>query len=321
MYQIFNLLVESNIPLPELTEVETGSASITFQLSTQAQELVNLDWYHHWRQTNGELVFSAAKFGKDYFLRFHALADFQISSDCNKIRCYPCADVNHESVRHLLINQVIPRVISHNGRIVLHASAVSIKQSTIAFLGDSGWGKSTIAAFFHTQGYPLLTDDSLLIEQKNNEIVGLPSYIGARLWADSIGAVTNEYHDFHDLPCNFSKKQMIFQRNSITDNNDLPIRAFFILNPPNQSITVDKITIEAILGARAITEILKHSFSLDMTDKNSISKKFNNIGEIVSSGVIVYQLHYPYDHALLGNVCDVVIKALAGVSTPVQSYS
>jgi hypothetical protein len=54
-------------------------------------------------------------------------------------------------------------LLRQRGLAVLHASAIAIKDSAIAFLGKSGWGKSTLAEAFYASGYGVVTDDVMAI--------------------------------------------------------------------------------------------------------------------------------------------------------------
>jgi hypothetical protein len=47
---------------------------------------------------------------------------------------------------------------------MLHASAVRTPRGVVAFCGDSGAGKSTIATGLSRRGYPVWADDALLLE-------------------------------------------------------------------------------------------------------------------------------------------------------------
>jgi hypothetical protein len=54
-------------------------------------------------------------------------------------------------------------LLRQRGFAVLHASAIAINGGAIAFLGKSGWGKSTLAEAFYARGYGVVTDDVMAI--------------------------------------------------------------------------------------------------------------------------------------------------------------
>ena len=309
MYRIFDILLESNIPIPELPETDDGEASIFFQLSFDSPSDENqLKWYHHWRLPSGDIAISCARYGDDYFLRFPEWADFQISQNGVQIQCFAVRGVTDESIRHLLIDQVIPRVIAHQGRIVLHASAIEVKGGVITFLGESGWGKSTLATSFYEQGYPLLTDDCLLIKSEAGKIVGIPSYAGSRLWPDSMEAVVHDKSSVHPVVHYSTKKRIIFPDSIKNKVIQLPIKAIFVLASPDESEDSKEITVEHLTGAVMIMELVKHSFHLDVTDRDKILTQFENLGQVTKIVEPVYRLSYPRDHALLDDVRKIVQK-------------
>jgi ABC-type glutathione transport system ATPase component len=54
--------------------------------------------------------------------------------------------VDARTLRLSLLGPALALVLHQRGRFVLHASTVAVAGSAIAFLGEKGWGKSTIAA-------------------------------------------------------------------------------------------------------------------------------------------------------------------------------
>ena len=316
MYRIFDILIESNIPIPELPEVDQGEVSISFLLSPDSfSDEEQLKWYHHWRLPNREITISCARMAEDYFLRFPELADFWISQKGDQIRCFAMPSASNESIRHLLVDQVIPRVIAHQGWIVLHASAIEMEGRIIAFLGESGWGKSTLAISFYEQGFPLLTDDSLLLKPKAGKFVGIPSYAGSRLWSDSLEAVVNDKSGVHPVAHYSSKKRLIFPESLKRNVFQLPLTAIFVLASPDELRDLKEVTIEPLKGAQMIMELVKHSFHLDVTDRDIISDQFKVLGQMINTSLPIYRLSYPRDHALLENVRKIVQKVVLKSST------
>ncbi len=64
----------------------------------------------------------------------------------------------------LVLAQVLPLAAVLRGYDVLHASAVALGGSAVAFMGASGTGKTTLAIRIVARGAPLVTDDVLAIE-------------------------------------------------------------------------------------------------------------------------------------------------------------
>jgi hypothetical protein len=64
-------------------------------------------------------------------------------------------------LRLLLMGPVMAVLINQRGMLPLHASAVAVNGQVCAFLGESGWGKSTLAAALCQRGHPVVADDVL----------------------------------------------------------------------------------------------------------------------------------------------------------------
>ena len=63
---------------------------------------------------------------------------------------------------------------------VLHASAVSFKNKCVAFLGESGSGKSTATTLLTANGFDLLADDFVPIDASTNKVLSFPAAISIK---------------------------------------------------------------------------------------------------------------------------------------------
>ena len=193
MYRIFDISLECDIHLQELPEGDCAGKTVHIQLgSKDLREKGDLQWLHEWQDNNGEICIMCARINSDYLLRFPKLIDFYISRSGDNIFYLPEPSVPEETIRHLILDQVIPRVLGQLGNLVLHASAVQLPGGLgIVFLGETGWGKSTLASSYYESGSRLITDDCLLIRSIQNNIYCIPNYFGLRLYPDSTEAIFN----------------------------------------------------------------------------------------------------------------------------------
>jgi hypothetical protein len=76
--------------------------------------------------------------------------------------------------QRFLIGQVLPLVAVLRGLEVFHASAVASCGRVAAFVGDSGAGKSSVAAHLVLRGASFVTDDVLAVEAGSGELVAHP---------------------------------------------------------------------------------------------------------------------------------------------------
>ncbi len=99
-----------------------------------------------------------------YCARFRDCGEFEISADVTDVRVRRDPNGRHELLPILLGGTVSAMLLGLRGSTVLHASAVSVDGTVMAFAGHSGQGKSTVAALMCLGGAELVTDDLLAIE-------------------------------------------------------------------------------------------------------------------------------------------------------------
>ena len=98
-------------------------------------------------------------------------------------------------VRGYLLGSVFGALCHQNGFLPLHASAVAADGQVTAFLGDSGAGKSTMAAFLERAGYRVVSDDICLLVPEADGLRVAPVAGWLKLWQesfDSLGEVPAE---------------------------------------------------------------------------------------------------------------------------------
>lgn len=122
-------------------------------------------------------------------LAFDDTGTFDVVPSARLIRWHRGADSNVAAVRADLLGRVLAMAVHHEGALVLHASAVSIDDAVVAFLGPKQAGKSTLAMALVGRGARLVTDDTLAVRFQGDQAVVDPGVQRVRLWPDSARAV------------------------------------------------------------------------------------------------------------------------------------
>lgn len=301
-FHVCGKVLESNIQIPELPSANQLKPDLTFYFSPAITAQQEFDWFQQWSFPNGEKWLSFAKTEGGYLLRFTALADFQISADGKKIYCFSGTDIPPETIRHLLLDQVVPLILSHQGHIVFHASCVVLSNGlAVAFLGESGMGKSMLTAYLTAQGAALVTDDCCLLEERKGRLWVVPSYPGLRLWPENISGIFSSEVELAVVAHYTGKKRVLFNRGNLRFcATPVPLHRVYTLSYPENS-EAQEISIATIGPREAFIEVLKHSFHLDITSRQKLIDSTTKLSHLAARD-IVRQLSYPRDFFLLPNV-------------------
>jgi len=310
LYRLGNIILECDFPLA-IDEVKEVSAECIVRL-LPPRELgrVSCNWFHHFAFPGSDPWLSCAKQNSDYLLRFHSFADFSVSSDGKTIRCHPDPATPLETIRHLLLNPVIPRVLSNRGKTVLHASAVFYDKGAIAFLGETGSGKSTLSASFYQQGFPLLTDDCLVLKEKKGKLIGNASYSVVRLWPDTASALFENEESFPRVAHYTEKKQLRLENERLpVDSDQRPLLQGYVLSKSDYTHRERVVSITTLSMRESFMELVKQSFRLDITDRKKLKDEFKTLSRVAELFPLS-RLIFPHDLALLPKVLEAIIADL-----------
>jgi hypothetical protein len=184
--RVFGVHVASQVPLGGDEGLSSESCDIAFELdAARRQGDIAIADRIEIRTPDDVPYLLMGRMAGRFFLRFPGWADFVASPDGRTITGTPAPETPIQTIRHLLLGQVLPRVIGLLRDPALHGSAVSSEGGAVAFLGPSGHGKSTLALSFARSGWALLGDDCLLLRPLDTGVEVIPGQIGARVWPDS----------------------------------------------------------------------------------------------------------------------------------------
>jgi hypothetical protein len=310
-YRIFDRVVDSDIPLPELPAFHGQRAAIDFEVRSARSAAPygpELPSRSRDEAARTRIPMAVAPIGADYLVSFPALADFRIDGGRNRVECFPAGGISEPLLRHLLLDQVIPRLVGQRGQLVLHASAVELPDGKgVVFIGKSGSGKSTMASSFYRSGARLVADDCLLLYEVDGRVAGIPSYAGLRLWTDSAAALFPR-RAASDAVSELSDKQRVVLHDR---PGPFDVRAIFLLADAGPEVRTSDAAIDPIEGAEAVMALIRCGFMLDPHDLTAVARQFASTGRIVAAGPAVYSLRYPREFGRLAEVRATVVAAVA----------
>jgi hypothetical protein len=311
-YRLFNIEFRCEFELPELPEGSGHDSPLSVKLGSEAND--SLDGFERrfeFTDSKGELSFWSGRKGDDYQLVFPGFAHYRIVAG-REVRCVPENDCPFEMVRHLLLNQVIPRILGNQGDLVVHASAVFRARAceALAFLGHSGFGKSTLASSFHRNGFELISDDGMLVCLEGEVPVVFGGMPGMRLLPDARDAVFGDTAGFRPVTPYSIKRQLTLKPRT---GDGQSLAALFVLNDPScAGEGLQDVRIEPMAGTEAAMAIIQNQFVLDPTERPTAVKRFHKVGAILAGKLPVYRLEYPRDLERLNEVRAAIEECVAG---------
>lgn len=168
-----------------------------------------------------------------------------------KITIVPAPEASEQVIRHYLVGTVMSLLLYQRGLLVLHASVVNFNGGAIAFLGQSGEGKSSTAAAFYARGYNICNDDVAPVQLGQGAAkidLGFPQIKLGRETATALG------YDFESLLLlhpDEEKRAYCFQQELA--QAPLPIRGIYVLTSGLE------FRIEPLKPSEAVMELSRHS--------------------------------------------------------------
>lgn len=309
-YSICGVTLASNVPLPELLPHGSDRSDLCFTLKPPSlARREDPSWVHHALHSDGTRWLSLARPAGGYLLRFGDLADFTLSEDATQIECRPGPRTSPETIRHLFLDQVLPQALGHQGTLVLHAGAVADGDEAIAFIGETGWGKSTLTACFCRVGWSLLADDCLPLREESDSFLAGTSYPGVRLRPDALrmlfgaGAAGSPVADDTDKKRVDAGSMMLG-----VCSRRVPLKAVYLLDPPPRDAE-EGTRITSVEAHEGLLIFLKYLFRLDPTDRGRLKAEFERLSRLTDQ-VPVRRLAFRRDLASLPAIVTAIRRDL-----------
>ena len=261
-YKAFGMNIHSEIFLPELMTKRSGLPDLTIRQG-------NFD------ELSGKSLVEGENFRvtKNSIYRFWGdIGKFKISNS-NEILIEQAPHLNKLVLRSFILGTIMTSLLYQRGLFVLHASAVNMNNGVIGFLGNKGYGKSTIAMTFYKEGYPIIADDYIALKPDNISSVfpGFPSLklsYKSRIW----GSFNQErvYNNDNEIDKIYIPADTNFSL------DELPLKKLYLLKRG------EALKISDFKPHNALMNLVENTFGISRFKKSDFVNNLNQCEKLLS---------------------------------------
>jgi hypothetical protein len=264
-YLAYGLSIQATMPLPELVAGETEreqEVSIRFGcVDGLPSEILEKGWGS----------FSPAPH-EDY-LFWQGVGSFLVRGG-RDIVVDPSPELEENVLRLFILGPVLAVLLHQRGHLLLHASAVAVADEAVLFLGDTGWGKSTMAAALYARGYSLITDDVAALKANERCPMLVPGFPQLKLWPEALVSLGEDPETLSRCNPHFEKRARPVTQDFSLES--IPIKRIYVLDKG------DTPKILPLGPQEALGELIRHTYGgLDVGSSSHFLRCASIVNQVV----------------------------------------
>lgn len=265
-YRVFELNILSQLYLPELKEAEFSKEDFIITFGKNPKEIRN--------PLHSGILYQAKK--DHLLLRIDTVGSYYVKNG-NRVTIERLNNSTDSEIRLFLLGSAMGAILHQKMKIPLHGTTVVKNNQAHIILGDSGAGKSSLAAALVKRNFKLLSEDISIIVNQESKFKVIPGIQHLKLWQDILVYLGE---DFQDLP--LVRPQILKYRKEIYPNiasRPTCLKSIIFLSHFNKN----DFNVEEQKGISKVEKLWSHIYrpqymkGLDMTENH-----FQQIIEIAS---------------------------------------
>lgn len=243
VYQAYGLSIHSDLELPELIVSRRNSDPADVTIRSGSVE-------HPSDVPHDDMCLR--NFPGEAILYWPDIGTFQINEG-REIIIDRKPEVSDSALRLYVLGSGFGVLLHQRGYLVLHASAVAINGVAVAFLGDKGWGKSTLSAALYARSHPLLSDDLVTItNDKDGSPMVIPGYPQFKLWPEALESLGSNPENLPRIRPELEKRAQRVE--SGFSHTPCPLGCIYLLSNSAE------LSIEPVAIQPAFLQLVRHSY-------------------------------------------------------------
>lgn len=238
--------------------------------------------------------------GSGYTYCFHHTGEFWIDYDLRTVRVHLAPDLHPDIAGLLMVGNVMACVLTLAGESVLHASAVEIDGSALAFLGSSGMGKSSLAALLCANGARFVTDDLLRLEPNGKGGRCFPGTGQLRLRKDAAARA-----NFPATLLEATPDDRIAV--NLDADQSMPLLGAIVIPHPSRSC--DALKLERIPRDKSLLYLMAYPRVHESAQKKQRQRRLDFLGQIATS-VPIFEAQIPWGLPFPRELADALVQGV-----------
>ena len=293
-YEAYGLTIQSEFQLPELIPGEDQAEVIIRRGRIDHLPPDVLTDYSYYDANE-----------KGIFLAWEGVGAFHIRNG-NEMIVEALPGVEDRIIRLFILGTALAMLLhQRKNMVVLHASVVAMSGKAVAFVGEKGAGKSTLAGTLNMRGHHLIADDILAINTCASKVEALNGFPHLKLWPDSVETLGFSPESLPKIRPELDKRS--FRLKSGFSPKPLPLKGIYVLEDGTD------MAIEKLQPQKALLALMPHwygaRFGMDFLQNLGILNHFQQCTKLVDSTPI-YQLIRPRS-----------LKGLSKVARRIESHA
>lgn len=293
-YQLFGLTFHSVLECPELLPARTDApVDIGIGLARLAPELEQATF-------SGERIQSAPGV---YQFQVGGVARYRVERG-RRVLIDPAPGADAGDIRLWLLGTALGALLHQRGLLPLHASALAMDGVAHAFCGDTGAGKSTLAAALRRRGFPVLTDDVGLVAPTADSVLFHPGFPRIKLWRDALEHLGLDHRPLIRDHTSAEKYHLRLEEDFSPE--PLTLRHVYVL----ERTDTGPVSIEPVRGIEAIRLVQSHIYRPVLAQRLGQGAAHLRLCGRIANGARLFRFRRPWGLGRLDAVLDCFLEHL-----------
>jgi hypothetical protein len=297
-YDLHGLILASEFAMPELDlrrRAATCAADLHIALGEFPAEPLTPTDVPYIGAANGHALMTIPGVGR-----------YRVSNG-REVLVEPETGVDLSLVRLFILGSVIGLVCHQRGLLPLHASAIEFEGGAIAFVGNPGQGKSTLAAHCLAHGpVHLVADDILVVSfDRSGRPWAHPGMPSVKLWRDALEALGQPVDGLRPDWLRADKFHLPITERLV--QAPLPLSRVYVLDDDPDA---GPGRIQPVSGAAAAAALIAHTYRVEYLDATAQRPQHFAASTRLAGAVAVRRLTRRRDLAQIGATVDAIFDDL-----------